>query len=223
METGWYKRLSGVLNFEKDNFEKKGLSVYHLEGEKLGGLGEKNADEPVIYEFPSDNPSPFPPNNAPAQTSAPYVTEIPHDPPNEHKAEVHPNAERCSEGCVIASDIAESQEIAQDVKLAMPGAPESITAAADVDDVENVVLERGNAPDCAAEFIDENAGVTAIDLDMRRTNSKPWEDTIKNVSTSPRANEPMEIFYTHLKEPVFVAQLEIFGRRTTPWTKSSAM
>jgi len=81
---GW--KLDGqlrVLNFKKDNCDKKNSSAYHLEGEKLRGLGEKNADEPVIYEFPSDNPSPFPLNNAPAQTSTPYVTEIPHDPTNE--------------------------------------------------------------------------------------------------------------------------------------------
>ena len=71
METGCYEQSSGALNFEKDNCDKKDSSAYYLEGEKLGGLGENNADQPVICEFPSDNPSPFPLNNASAQTSAP--------------------------------------------------------------------------------------------------------------------------------------------------------
>jgi len=176
LETGCYEQLS-VLNFEKDNCDKKNSSAYHLEGEKLGGLGEKNADEPVIYEFPSDNGSPFPPNNAPAQTSAPYVTEIPHDPPNEPlavvecEAKIYPNAEHWLAGHAITFDNMEGHETVQDVELATPGAPESTAAAAaDVGDVENVVLEGENAPDCAAEFVNEGAGMTAIDLEMRCTN-----------------------------------------------------
>ena len=158
MEIGCYEQSSRVLNFKKDNCEEKGSSACHLKGEKLGGLGKKNADEPVIYEFPSDNPSPFPLNNPPAQTSSPYVAEIPHDRPNEpiravetpiHEAEVHPNAVRCSEGRAIASDNAESPEITQDVELAMPGAPESTAAAAaDLDDAKNAVLEGEKSPDC---------------------------------------------------------------------------
>ena len=71
------------------------------------------------------------------------------------------------EGCAIAPDNAETPEIAQDMELAMPGAPESTAAAAaDVDDVENVVLEGENTLDCAAEFVNEGAGMTAIDLEM---------------------------------------------------------
>jgi len=69
-------------------------------------------------------------------------------------------------------------------------------AAADVDDIENVVLEGENTLDCAAEFVNEGAGMMAIDLEMRCTNSKPWAEAINYVLASPRANELMEISYT---------------------------
>ena len=81
-----------------------------------------------------------------------------------------PIAKRRSEGCAIASDNAESPETSQDIELATPGAPESMAAAAaDVDNAKNIVLEGEKSPDCAivVEFIDEGAGVTAINLEMR--------------------------------------------------------
>ena len=100
---------------------------------------------------------------------------------------------------MIASDNAESPETAQDVELAMPGGPESMAAAAaDVDNAKNIVLEGEKSPDCTivVEFIDEGAGVMAIDLKMCCMDSKPWADAINDVLASPRANKLMEISYT---------------------------
>ena len=47
-------------------------------------------------------------------------------------------------------------------------------AAADVDNAKNIVLEGEKSPDCVivVEFIDEGAGVMAINLEMRHTDSK---------------------------------------------------
>jgi hypothetical protein len=156
----------------------------------LGGLGEKNTAQPVLYEFPSDNPSPFPPNNISVQPSAPYTTEIPHNPPNEpvtavetpiHEAEIHPNAECKLAGCAIDPDNAKGPETTQGIELAMSGTPKSRAAvAADVNDARNAVLEGEITLNCtiAMDFIDKGGGVTAIDSEMCCINLQPWVEAI---------------------------------------------
>ena len=90
-----------------------------------------------------------------------------------------------------------SYEVAQDVELATPSAPESTAAAAaGVDDAKEAVLEGEIAPDCTitADFVDKRAGTTVIDPNMCRVNSQRWAEATNNVLADLRTNT-MEIFY----------------------------
>ncbi|KAF8956386.1 hypothetical protein BDZ97DRAFT_1763876 [Flammula alnicola] len=139
-----------------------------LEREKWEGNGETNADKSVLSHAPVTS---IPDLATVVYSSAPPVTELPHDPPNELSSDVeislcrpgtHPNAVRepapyaicLTERCAIAPDI--SGVIAQDIELATPDASEPvIAAAAMVDDAQEAVLEGEKTPTAALEhFVD---------------------------------------------------------------------
>jgi len=128
METDADEGLRGIRTDSSDiiatgveggvNWDKAILSTAGLEGKPGKGIGKTNADAPVILSFSSNQP--FPPNNAPAQSSAPPVKYLIIHPtthlPMRKSCYESPRPryiERSTAGRVVPSEVLHGQRTAQ--------------------------------------------------------------------------------------------------------------